>query len=116
MLVLLGHLGIVLENQLKFDDHIKMMFRKISKTIGLFRELQIFLPRAGLIIIYKVFVRPILIMVISFMIKRVICLFTKSWNPVNTMTAWPLLELCEVHKRKALPRTRVRVSLITSLV
>ena len=26
------HLGIILDNQLKFDDHIKMVFRKISKT------------------------------------------------------------------------------------
>ena len=29
------HLGIILDNQLKFDNHMKMMFRKISKTIGL---------------------------------------------------------------------------------
>ena len=29
-------------NQLKFDDHIKMVFRKISKTIGLLRKLHKF--------------------------------------------------------------------------
>ena len=52
------HLGIILDNQLKFDDHIKMVFRKISKTIGLLRKLHNLLPRAALIIIYKAFIRP----------------------------------------------------------
>ena len=51
------HLGIILDNQLKFDDHIKMVFRKISKTIGLLRKLHNFLPRAALIAIYKAFIR-----------------------------------------------------------
>ena len=45
-------------NQLKFDDHIKMVFRKISKTIGLLCKLHNFLPRAALITIYKAFIRP----------------------------------------------------------
>ena len=52
------HLGIILDNQLKFDDHIKMVFRKISKTIGLLRKLHNFLSRAALITIYKAFIRP----------------------------------------------------------
>ena len=51
------HLGIILDNQLKFDDHIKVVFRKISKTIGLLRKLHNFLPRAALITIYKGFIR-----------------------------------------------------------
>ena len=34
-----------------------MVSRKISKTIGLLRKLQIFLPRAALITIYKAFIR-----------------------------------------------------------
>ena len=51
------HLGIILDNQLKFDDHIKMVLRKISKTIGLLRKLHNFLPRAALIAIYKGFIR-----------------------------------------------------------
>ena len=83
------HLGIIIDSQLKFDDHLKIMSRKISETIGLFRQLQIFLPRAALITIYKLLSDPILIMVISFMIKRIICLFTKSWNPFSIMPAWP---------------------------
>ena len=52
------HLGIILDNQLKFDDHIKMVFRKISKTIGLLRKLHNFVLRAALITIYKAFIRP----------------------------------------------------------
>ena len=51
------HLGIILDNKLKFDDHIKMVFRKISKTVGLLRKLHNFLPRAALIAIYKGFIR-----------------------------------------------------------
>ena len=37
-----------------------MVFRKISKTIGLLRKLHNFLPRAALITIYKAFIRPLL--------------------------------------------------------
>ena len=42
------HLGIIFNNQLKFNDHIKMVSRKISKTMGLLRKLQNFLPSAAL--------------------------------------------------------------------
>ena len=52
------HLGIILDDHLKFDGHIKMVFRKISKTIGLLRKLHNLLPRATLITIYKAFIRP----------------------------------------------------------
>ena len=52
------YLGVILDNQLKFDDHIKMVFRKISKTIGLLCKLHNFLPRAALITIYNAFIRP----------------------------------------------------------
>ena len=36
-----------------------MVFRKISKTIGLLRKLHNFLPRVALITIYKAFIRPL---------------------------------------------------------
>ena len=52
------YLGIILDNQLKFDNHLKMVFRKIIKIIGLLRKLDNFLPRAALITIYKAFFRP----------------------------------------------------------
>ena len=51
-------MGIILDNQLKFGDHIKMMFRKLIKTIGLLRKLYNFLPRAALITIYNAFIKP----------------------------------------------------------
>ena len=35
-----------------------MLFRKISKTIGLLHKLHNFLPRAALITTYKAFIRP----------------------------------------------------------
>ena len=41
-----------------FDDHLKIVSGKISKTIGLLCKSQIFLPRAALIPIYKAFIRP----------------------------------------------------------
>ena len=96
------HLGIIFDNQLKFDDHIKIVFRKISKTIALLRKLPNFLPRAALITIYKAF--TIFIMVIFFMIKRIICLFTKIRNPFSIMHTWALLDPFEVHQKKSFTR------------
>ena len=52
------HLGIILDNQLKFDNHLKMVSGKISKTIGLLPKLLNLLPRSPFITIYKAFVRP----------------------------------------------------------
>ena len=51
-------MGIILDNQLKFHDHLKMVSGKINKTIRLLRKLQNLLPRAALITIYKAFIRP----------------------------------------------------------
>ena len=81
------HSGIMLENQLKSDGNLEMVSGKIRKTIGLLCKLQNFLPRAAVSTAYKS--DPILIMVIYFMIKRITCLFTKSWNPFSTMPASP---------------------------
>ena len=55
------HLGIIIDNQLKFDDDKKMMFRKTSQNKGVLRKLHNFLPRAAaLITIYKAFIRSYL--------------------------------------------------------
>ena len=83
------HLGVILDNQLKFDHHLKIVSGKISKTIGLLRKLQFFYQELHLSQYIKLLLGPILIMVVSFMIKRIICLFTKSWNPFSIMPAWP---------------------------
>ena len=45
------HIGIILEEQLKFCEHLKILTLKINTTIRI-------LSRSALIIIYKAFVRP----------------------------------------------------------
>ena len=47
-----------LDSKLDFDEHIKEVFDKTSKSIGLIRKLRNFLPRPSLLQIYKSFVRP----------------------------------------------------------
>ena len=49
---------VVLDSKLIFDEDLKMVSLKISKTLGLLRKLNNLLPRSALITIYKVFVRP----------------------------------------------------------
>ena len=34
------HLGVVLDNHLSFEDHLKMILNKVNKTLGLLRKLQ----------------------------------------------------------------------------
>ena len=52
------HLGMFLDSKLNFSEHLKIIFLKTNKTIGLLRKLQTFLPGAVLITIYKSFIRP----------------------------------------------------------
>ena len=52
------HLGIFLDAQLTFEEHLKVITAKINKTIGLIGKLQNILPRPALMTIYKAFVRP----------------------------------------------------------
>ena len=77
------HLGIILDIQLRFDNHIKVVSRKMRKTIVLLRKLQNLLPRTALITTYKTFIRPHLDPILTS------DLFTKSWNPFSMMPAWP---------------------------
>ena len=51
------HLGIFLERKLNFEEHFKTIVNKISKTRGLLRKFQNFLPRKLLLTIYKSFIR-----------------------------------------------------------
>ena len=62
------HLGVMLDSKVIFDEHLKMVSLKTSKTLGLLRKLHNLLPRSVLITIYKTFVRPCLDLVIFFMI------------------------------------------------
>ena len=41
-----------------FEEHLKTIFSKANKTIGLIRKLRNFLPRPSLMILYKSFIRP----------------------------------------------------------
>ena len=51
------HLGLTLDVQLNFVEHIKNTIKKISKTMGLLRRFQPILPRSSLLTIYKKFFR-----------------------------------------------------------
>ena len=47
-----------LDRKLNFSEHLKTIFQKTSKTIGLLCKRQTLLSRAPLITIYKSFIRP----------------------------------------------------------
>ena len=48
----------LLDSKLDFDEHIKGVFDKTSKSIGLIRKIENFLPRPPLLQIYKYLVKP----------------------------------------------------------
>ena len=50
--------GVVFNNCLSFEDHLKMIMETVNKTIGLLRKLQNILPRSQLLPIKKIFIRP----------------------------------------------------------
>ena len=52
------HLGVILDVKLTFEEHLKNVFNKTNKTIGLLMKLSNLLPRQTLVTIYKVFIRP----------------------------------------------------------
>ena len=52
------HLGILLDAQLTFEEHLKVITTKVNKTIEVIRKLQNILPTPALMTIYKAFVRP----------------------------------------------------------
>ena len=54
------HQNIILDFKLIFDEHLKMISLKLSKTLGLLRKLYNLLPRSALLIINKTFVGPYL--------------------------------------------------------
>ena len=48
------YLGVVLDNRLSFEDHLKMILNKVNKTIGLLRKLHNILPRSACSLYTKV--------------------------------------------------------------
>ena len=52
------HLGVILDVKLTFEEHLKNVFNKTNKTIGLLKKLSNLLPTQALVTIYKSFIRP----------------------------------------------------------
>ena len=52
------HLVVILDLKLTFEEHLKNVFNKTNRTIGLLRKLSNLLPRQAVVTIYKAFVRP----------------------------------------------------------
>ena len=48
----------LLDSKRDFDEHVKGVFDRTSKSVGLIRKLKNFLTRPSLLLIYKSFVRP----------------------------------------------------------
>ena len=78
------HLGMFLD-KLDFDEYIKGVFDKTSKSIGLIRKLRNFLPRPSLLQIYKSFVRPHLDYGDIIYDKAFIGFFQKKLETINIM-------------------------------
>ena len=51
------HLGMLLDDKLSSEHHLKSVLNKVKKTISLYRKFQKILPRQSLITIYKSFIR-----------------------------------------------------------
>ena len=54
----LKHLGLYLDEKLKFNHHIKEIMSKVKKGIGVIRKLRSIFPRNDLFAIYKSIIRP----------------------------------------------------------
>ena len=52
------HLGFILDSQISYEGHLKTIFSKVNKTIGLIRKLRNSLPGPSLMTFYKSFIRP----------------------------------------------------------
>ena len=52
------HLGLILDEKLNFESHLKEKCAKFNKGIGIIKKLQNILPRQALLTIYKSFIRP----------------------------------------------------------
>ena len=48
----------IFDLKLSFDEHLKSVLKKISKTVGLLQKFQVISPRTSLITIYNFFARP----------------------------------------------------------
>ena len=51
-------LGIIIDDQLKWNTHINNVVAKVSRAIGLIRRMKMFVPQATLISVYNAIVQP----------------------------------------------------------
>lgn len=51
------HVGLILDTRLNFEEHLKTVFTKVTKTIGPIPQLRDSLARPSLLAFYKCFVR-----------------------------------------------------------
>ena len=72
------HLGLIFDEKLNFESHLKEKCLKFNKGIGIIKKLQNTLPRQALLTIYKSFVRPHLDYEISFMTNQKMKVFVKN--------------------------------------
>ena len=72
------HLGVVLDNRLSFEDHLKMILNKVNKTIGLLRKLRNILPRSHCLLYTKISLDHISITVTLYMTKPIMHHFIKN--------------------------------------
>ena len=52
------HLGIILDNRLSFEEHLRLVVSKTNRTIGLLCKLRCLIPRSTLLTLYKTFLWP----------------------------------------------------------
>ena len=72
------HLGLILDNKLNFQEHLKSVSNKVNKTIWLLRKLQNILPREPLLTVTNRLSDLILITMMLFMINTIIIISTKN--------------------------------------
>ena len=79
------HLGMLLDDKLSYEHHLKSVLNKVKKTIGLLRKFQQILPRQSSIAIYKSLIRPHLDYGDIVYDRSFKNHFTKILNLLNTM-------------------------------
>ena len=79
------YLGMFLDRNLNFSKHLKSIFQKTNKTERLLRKLQTLLPRAPLIAIYKLFIRPHLDYGDMIYYQTFSMSFQQKWKPFSIM-------------------------------
>ena len=80
---------VILDTQLKFEDHLKMVSGKASKFLGILLKLQNVLPSAALITIYKAFIRHHRACGKTFYDQTYTMYFHQKLESIQCMPAWP---------------------------